>query len=59
MRLHFKSQTRSIDGIWVGVAAGHYRIARPEQIEGPEHTLELEGEAWVRCEDVLMLQVLP
>jgi hypothetical protein len=58
VRLHFKNENRSLEGVWVGMAAGHYRIAKPEQIEAVDRTLELEGEAWVPREDVMLLQVL-
>lgn len=58
VRLHFHDQTSSLEGIWVGMAAEHYRLAKAEQLESVDRTLELDGEAWVPRERVLYLQVL-
>jgi hypothetical protein len=58
VRVHLRDETRSLEGIWVGSAAGHYRLAAAEQLESADRTLELEGEAWIPRERVLYLQVL-
>lgn len=58
VRVHLRDETRSLEGIWVGNAAGHYRLAAAEQLEAVDRTLELEGEAWIPRERVLYLQVL-
>jgi len=56
--LHLKDENRSLEGIWVGMAAGHYRLQAPKQLETADRTLAVEGEAWVPRERVLYVQVL-
>lgn len=58
VRLHLKDENRSLEGIWIGMSAGHYRLAAPEQLEAADRTFSLEGEAWVPRERVLYLQVI-
>jgi hypothetical protein len=58
VRIHLRGETRSLEGIWIGNAAGHYRLAKVEQLEAAGRTLELEGEAWIPRERVLYLQVI-
>jgi hypothetical protein len=58
VRLHLKDENRSLEGIWVGMGAGHYRLAAAMQLEAIDRTIELEGEAWIPRERVLYLQVL-
>jgi hypothetical protein len=58
VRVHLVDEDRSLEGIWVGMGAGHYRLAKAEQLEKSDRSFELEGEAWVPRERVLYLQVL-
>jgi hypothetical protein len=56
--LHLKDETRSLEGIWIGMSAGHYRLAAPKQLEDADRSFAVEGEAWVPRERVLYVQVL-
>jgi hypothetical protein len=58
VRLHLKDENRSLEGIWIGMGAGHYRLASATQLEAVDRTIELEGEAWVPRERVLYMQVI-
>lgn len=58
VRLHLKDEDRSLEGIWVGMAAGHYRLAAVQQLEDHDRSFAVEGEAWVPRDRVLYLQVL-
>lgn len=56
VRVHLADDKPSIDGIWVGNAAGHYRIANAELVS-EAGDVQVEGEAWVPADRVLWLQV--
>ncbi len=58
VRIHLKDETRSLEGIWVGYAAGHYRLVAAEQLEEIGRTIPVDGEAWIPRERVLYVQVL-
>lgn len=49
----------SIEGFLAGQIAGHYRLLKPVLMESPDRAHELQGEAWVARERVLLVQVLP
>lgn len=58
VRLHLKDENRSLEGVWIGLDASHYRLANVSQLETLDRTIELEGEVWVPRERVLHVQVL-
>lgn len=60
VRVHFKAgvSDASVEGILLGVWAGHYRLAAARQIESAERSYQLEGEQLIPRENVLMLQEL-
>lgn len=57
LRLHLVDRRESIEGIFLGYEAGHYRLAHAEYLRESDQTLELQGEAWVPRERVLWAQV--
>lgn len=57
LRLHFKDADHSIEGIFVGFAAGHYHLQKGVLWEARDRSLEI-GETWVPRERVLHAQVL-
>ena len=58
LRLHLEGNQPSIEGVFLGFEAGHYRITNGKLIEAPDRSLPLEGESWVPRERVLHAQVL-
>lgn len=58
MRLHLKSDPRSVEGILLGEDARHYRLVNAKILHAPVAPVELDGEAWWPLKDVLFLQVL-
>lgn len=58
MRLHQKNDRRSFEGLLLGIAEGHYRLANAKLlVDGNrEHDLVLDGEVYVPCADVHYLQ---
>lgn len=58
LRLHLEGDQPSIEGIFLGLEAGHYRLANGQLLEAADRTIELRGETWVPRERVLHCQVL-
>lgn len=58
VRLHLVGQEPSIEGVFLGFTAGHYRLANASMIETAERTHVLDGEAWVPRDRVLYAQVV-
>lgn len=58
LRLHLEGGQPSIEGVFLGFEAGHYRLAAAKLLEAADRTIELHGEAWVPRERVLHAQVL-
>lgn len=58
MRLHLVDPFPSLEGILVSARDGHYRLLKPELLEGEGRTRELTGEAWVPKERVIFVQRL-
>jgi hypothetical protein len=57
LRLHFDGKP-SIEGIFLGFEAGHYRLANAQLLlEDPARTVEL-GDTWVPRDRVLHIQRL-
>ena len=42
-----RKELASIEGIFVGVEAGHYRLAAARHIEGEQQSEPLKGETWI------------
>lgn len=58
VRLHLRDpKSPALDGILLGVKAGHYRLANPTHLETADRSHALDGEAWVPVDRVLYLQV--
>lgn len=55
-RLHLVEPFPSVQGILVNSFDGHYRLKRPEVLESPERTQELDGELFVPRERVIFVQ---
>lgn len=58
LRLHLIKQEPSIEGVFLGFQAGHYRLANASMLETTERTHALEGETWVPRDRVLYGQVI-
>lgn len=58
VRLHMVGDAPSVEGILVGVVAGHYRLLKVSLLEAEGRTHDLDGEAWVPRERVLLVQRL-
>lgn len=58
LRLHLEGNQPSIEGVFLGFEAGHYRLANARLVEAPDRTISLEGEAWIPRARVLHGQVL-
>lgn len=59
LRLHLLDATDSVQGVFMGYHAGHYRLGKPELV-GLGGTRELDGgpELWVPRARVLYAQVI-
>lgn len=57
VRLHFADGAPSIDGIYDGLKAGHYRLLNPSIVDAEDVSVAMDGEAWVPRERVLFMQV--
>lgn len=58
VRLHQLDPAPSIEGILVGIHAGHYRLIKPQVVETTDRVHEAGAEVWVPRERVVFLQVL-
>ena len=58
VRLHLVDPFPSLEGILVSARDGHYRLLKPELLEGEGRTQQLSGEAWVPKERVIFVQRL-
>jgi hypothetical protein len=58
LRLHLEGNRPSVEGVFLGFEAGHYRLANAKLLKTAEQTIELDGETWVPRERVLHGQVL-
>lgn len=58
VRLHLEDPAPSIGGILLGTMGGHYRLLKPELLEGENRTHQLDGEVWVDKARVVFLQIL-
>ena len=58
VRLHLRDpKAPTLDGILLGVQAGHYRLGNVTHLETADRSHALDGEAWVPVDRVLYLQV--
>lgn len=57
VRLHCVDPYPSVDGVLVGMVAGHYRLLKPEVKVADQQTEQLAGELWVQKERVVYVQV--
>lgn len=56
VRAHIEGQEFSVEGILVGLEAGHYKLANATHIASPSESWNLPGVTWVPRERVLYLQ---
>jgi len=56
VRLHLKDGAPSIDGVFVGYKAGHYRLLKAVIVRSESDSHALEDEAWVPRANVLFAQ---
>jgi hypothetical protein len=59
VRLHIEGQEFSLEGVLVGIEAGHYKLANARHIESPTESRNLTGITWTPRERVLFCQVNP
>ena len=57
-RLHIRDADPSLEGILVGVTAGHYVLLNPKLVEAEDRTHALQGHIEVPVGNVLFVQVL-
>jgi hypothetical protein len=58
LRLHLEKGEASVEGIFLGFVAGHYKLANARHIEAEGQSIPLTGEAWVPRGRVLYAQVI-
>jgi hypothetical protein len=60
VRLHLTNDERSVEGILVGIKAGHYVLANAKILvdSNREHDIPVDGQDWWPRERVLHVQVL-
>jgi hypothetical protein len=58
VRLHLEGSNASVEGLFLGYAAGHYRLVNARHLEAADQSIPLEGEAWVPKKRVLYAQVI-
>ena len=58
LRLHLEGMNESIEGIYVGVWAGHYVLRAASVLQGPDESRSLEGTVRVPKTRVLFAQEL-
>lgn len=62
VRVHFRGDEATIDGVLVGRTRDHYRLALPKVLEADSsqevRTTPLDGEAEIPRERVLFIQLL-
>lgn len=62
VRVHFRGDEATIDGVLIGRTPDHYRLGLPKVLEADDsqqvRTTALEGEAEIPRERVLFLQLL-
>lgn len=58
VRLHQRKERGSLEGLLLGVTAGHYRLTNAKLLvdTNREHDVKLDGEVYVPCGDVLYVQ---
>jgi len=58
VRIHFRDAEPSVEGVWLGGLAAHYRLASAKLVESEDASRALDGETLVPMENVLYLQVI-
>lgn len=58
VRLHLEKNAPSVEGVFAGFTAGHYRLLNATLLEQPGQTVPLTGEFWVPRERVLYAQTI-
>lgn len=58
LRLHFKEKDFSVEGVFLGYRAGHYRLANARELAGAGTSRALSGETWVPRANVIYAQVV-
>lgn len=58
LRLHLVGQAPSIEGVFLGFEAGHYRLVKGLFLETAQDSHDIVGETWVPRERVLYAQVI-
>ena len=58
VRAHLADKEFSIEGILMGMQAGHYRLANASHLESEGRTHSLEGEVWIPRDRIVYLQII-
>jgi len=53
-----KDKDFSLEGVFLGYTAGHYRLTNGKHLEAADRTIPLTGEVWVPKEGVSYAQVV-
>lgn len=58
VRLHLADPAPSIEGVFVGYAAGHYRLKNAKVVRGEGQAEALDDEAWIPRDRVIFAQTI-
>lgn len=58
VRLHLEDPAPTIEGVFTGYVAGHYRLKNAKVVRGEGNVEALEDEAWVPRRRVVLAQTI-
>ena len=58
VRIHQLDPAPTVEGILLNSGNGHYRLLKAEIVEGTGRTIELQGEAWIPRERVILIETV-
>ena len=58
VRIHQLDPAPTVEGILLNSWNGHYRLLKAEIVEGAGRTIELQGEAWIPRERVILIETV-
>lgn len=58
VRIHQENDGPTVEGVLVGSLDNHYRLLRPTIWETPDRSHNLDGEAWIPRERVILVETI-
>lgn len=58
VRIHQLDPAPTVEGILVSSMDGHYRLLKASVLGAENRTIELQGEAWIPREKVILIETL-